>query len=183
MAFSSGTEIFCPAGFAGRRIVLCLAILIWLVPVNSHADKLDDAYRLLRITEVAREFEQATTQQTRNVIRTYSSIVAMSTDQELPDSIKQEISNCYLETYAWEKFEPGIAAIFADNLSRAELRLMIDFFSDKSVPPPMIGQFKALIARADAIEQLAIEYMFGQTEGCDEQNVNLILDFLSDQGS
>ena len=168
---------------APARIAMWLTFTIWLLSANSHADNLDDAYRLLRITEVAREFEQATYQQTRNVIRTYSSIVAMSTDQELPDSIKQEISRCYLETYTWEKFEPGIAAIFADNLSTTELKLMIDFFSDKSVPPPMIEQFKTLIARADAIEQLAIDYMFSQTEGCDEQNVNLILKFLSDQGS
>ncbi|MBT8145457.1 MAG: DUF2059 domain-containing protein [Gammaproteobacteria bacterium] len=174
----SENEIFTP-GLAP----LLLVLIVCLLPAESHADKLNQAYRLLRITEVAREFEQATFQQARNVIRTYSSIVAMSTDQQLPNSIKQQISNCYLQTYAWEKFEPGIAAIFAEHLSEAELKLMIDFFSDKSVPPPMIGQFKELIARADAIEQLAIDYMFSQTEGCDEQNVNLILKFLSDQGS
>lgn len=160
-----------------------LTLVIWMVPASSQADKLDDAYRLLRITEVASEFEQAARQQTRNVIRTYSSIVAMSTDQQLPESIKQEIARCYLETFAWEKFEPGIASIFADNLSAIELTLMIDFFSDKSVPPPMIGQFKALIARASIIEQMAIDYMFSQTEGCDAQNVDLILQFLSNQGS
>jgi hypothetical protein len=168
---------------ACSRIAAGLLSTLLLLPLGSTADELDDAYRLLRITEVAREFEQATHQQTRNVIRTYDSIVAMSTDRELPDSIKQQISACYLETYAWEKFEPGIAAIFADNLSRAELKLMIDFFSDKSVPPPKIEQFKALIARADAIEQMAIDYMFSQTEGCDEQNVRLILNFLAGQGS
>ncbi len=169
--------------FPSLRPAACLLLVFFLTPIYTSADELDDAYRLLRITEVAREFEQATNQQTRNVIRTYASIVAMSTDRELPDSIKQQISNCYLETYAWEKFEPGIAAIFANNLSRAELKLMIDFFSDKSVPPPKIEQFKALIARADAIEQMAIDYMFSQTQGCDEQNVTLIMNFLSDQGS
>jgi len=183
MSTHTGNLSTLPAASSRGRITVWLTFLIWLLPLDSHADKLDDAYRLLRITEVAREFEQATHQQSRNVIRTYSSIVAMSTDRELPDSIKQEISRCYLETFAWEKFEPGIATIFADNLSATELKLMIDFFSDKSVPPPMIGQFKALIARADAIEQLAIDYMFSQTEGCDNQNVNLILDFLSAQGS
>jgi len=182
MTGPAGIKATQPGVVPGRVIVL-LALSIWLLPLNSHADKLGDAYRLLRITEVAKEFEQATDQQTRNVIRTYSSIIAMSADRELPESIKQQMSRCYKETYAWEKFEPGIAAIFADNLSNTELKLMIDFFSDKSVPPPMIGQFKELIARANAIEQLAIDYMFSQTEGCDEQNVNLILDFLSDQGS
>lgn len=172
-----------PYAFAYALTAVCLLLTVLLLPFGSAADELDDAYRLLRITEVAREFEQATHQQTRNVIRTYDSIVAMSTDRKLPDSIKQQISACYLETYAWEKFEPGIAAIFADNLSRAELKLMIDFFSDRSVPPPKIEQFKALIARADAIEQMAIDYMFSQTDGCDEQNVRLIMNFLTAQGS
>ena len=165
------------------RPVACLAFISWLLPATGYADKLGDAHRLLRITEVARDFEQATRHQTRNVIRTYSSIVATTTDQELPDTIKQEISSCYLETYAWEKFESGIANIFADNLSALELKLMLDFFSDKSVPPPMIGQFKALIARADEIEELAIDFMLNQTQGCEEQNVRLILNFLSNQGS
>lgn len=160
-----------------------LASLLFAVSSLSFGDTLSDARRLLQLTEVAREFELTTRQQANTVIRTYASIVAMSTQQQLPDTIKQEIARCYQQTYAWELFEPGIAEIFAANLSATELQLLIDFYSDKSVPPPMIGTFKALIARAEVIEQMAIDYIFDQTEGCDARNVELIVDFLAAQGS
>lgn len=100
----------------------------------AHADNQADARRLLRISAVAQGFAEAARQQTETIISTYASIVAESTDTELPDSLKAQIAQCYEETFAWERFEPGIVAIFADNLSQEELTLLIDFFSDRSVP-------------------------------------------------
>ncbi len=158
------------------------ALLLLTGPGSCLADNLADALRLLRVTEVGEDFHRATRQQTRNVIRTYSIIVAMSTDQELPDAIKQAISRCYEETFGWERFESGIATIFADNFTGEELNLLIDFFSDRSVPPPLIDKFKAVVARAETIEKLAVDYIFSQTQGCDAYNVNLILDYLADHG-
>jgi hypothetical protein len=160
-----------------------LALLFLALSPQTFGDPLSDARRLLQLTEAAREFELATRQQANTVIRTYASIVAMSTEQELPGSIKQEIARCYQQTYAWELFEPGIAEIFAANLSATELQLLIDFYNDKSVPPSQIDTFKALIARADVVEQMAIDYIFDQSEGCDARNVELILNFLAAQGS
>lgn len=182
MTNSTGKQC-CIGNSLAVTAALWLTLSSGLWPAAAHADKLDDAYRLLSVSEAETEFEKAREQQTHNVVLTYAGIVATSTDQELPDRIKQEISRCYQETYAWENFEPGIAALLAESLSATELRLMIDFFSDKSVPPPMIEQFKALIARADEIEQSAIDYMYSQTEGCDRQNVKLIMDYLSAPGS
>jgi hypothetical protein len=150
-----------------------------LVSQYAVADKLSDAHRLLRITEIGEQFDITAKRQTSDILRTYSSIVVMSTDVTLPESLIQQISNCYSTTYTWKNFEPGIAQIFADNLSQLELRLLLDFFSDKSVPPTQIERFKNLRDKAGTIEQLAIDYMFSHSDGCDEQNVDLILAYLA----
>ncbi|MCB1672246.1 MAG: hypothetical protein R3F41_11820 [Gammaproteobacteria bacterium] len=168
-----------------RRLQQFTIAIVLLATAGSpaHADNQADARRLLRISAVAQGFAEAARQQTETIISTYASIVAESTDTELPDSLKAQIAQCYEETFAWERFEPGIVAIFADNLSQEELTLLIDFFSDRSVPPPLIGNFRELIARAEAIEQLATEYIFSHSESCDARNVDLILEFLAAQGS
>lgn len=163
-------------GRHGLLLAACLLVLVTASPV--HADRQAAARRLLAITDVAREFELAADRQTEAILRTYADIVSTSANRTLPESIRQEIARCYQEAFAWERFEAGIAEIFADNFSEAELQLLLDFFSDRSVPPPMISQFRAIIARAEAIEQQTIDYLFSQTEGCDESNVRLILDFL-----
>ena len=166
---------------AGIRVFLGLLLLFSQGTVRG--DNLADAYTLLRTTEVAREFELAARHQAGNVIRTFSSIVATSTDYELPDSLQQEMLLCYEEAFAWHRFEPGIAMIFAQTLSAEELGLLIDFFNDKSVPPPMIETFRAVISRAEEIERLAMDYLVKQSADCEQANVALILKFLSDQGS
>ena len=165
----------------GRGIFLASVGLLFclLLTQVAVADKLGDAHRLLRITDVGEQFELTAKSQTLDILRTYSSIVVMTTDIQLPESVKQQISYCYFQTYIWDKFEPGIAKIFADNLSQIELRLLIDFFSDRSVPPTQIEQFKNLRTKAQTIEQLSIDYMFNHSEGCDEQNVELILTYLA----
>jgi hypothetical protein len=156
-------------------------VLLWaLLASEVSADKLEDAYRLLRITSAGQNFEQATRRQTDAVIREYAIIVASSTNRELPEFIKREITRCYAEALAWDQVEPGFAAIFAENLSAAELRMLIDFLSDKSVPPPLIDQFREMVAKADAIEQLAIDFMFDNTDSCEVRSVNMILEYLGD---
>lgn len=147
------------------------------------ADELRDASRLLVVTNMEHQFEAMTALQTRNIIRTYDSIVATSSDISLPQSIKNRIAACYADTYAWEKFEPGIARIFADNLSAKELRLLIDFYRSRGLPPTEIGTFKNTIAKAEEIKQLSAEYIFSQSDGCVEQDARLILDYLDESAA
>ncbi len=160
--------------------LILIAMVVCLSPYQSVlADNLSDAHRLLRITDMGEKFKHTTQSQTADIVRTYSSIVVMTTDVTLPESIKRQIANCYYQTYTWEKFEPGIARIFADTLSQTELRILIDFFSDRSIPPAYIELFKNLRDKSGTIERLSIDYIVDHSEGCDKQNVSLILAFLA----
>ena len=75
--------------------ISCLGLLsLSLLNPTVGADEIRDANRLLRASNVASHFETRTLQQTRKIIRTYSSIVEMSTDVELPQWVKLEIAAC-----------------------------------------------------------------------------------------
>ena len=92
--------------------ISCLSLLSFLFLTSAvAAAEIRDANRLLRASNVASQFESITVLQTQNIIRTYSSIMAISADVELPQWIKQEIAACYEQAFAWEKFEDGIAQI------------------------------------------------------------------------
>lgn len=171
--------------FAGRTILrggIAFLILV-TVMVDGEADNLEEAHRLLKATSIAEDYEQASRDLAAEIVRTYASIIASATDVRLPLSLQRQIAGCYAANFAWERFENGIAQIFADNMSTEELALLIDFFSDRSIPPPSIGQFRVLIAKADIIEQLAVDFIFRNSEGCDEKNVALILAFLASYSS
>jgi hypothetical protein len=174
---SSPGQPQCPGRLrAGLTALLLLTIALGMP--SARADNLRLAYQLLKVTGVEDEFQKAADLQTADIVRTYALIFQDSTDTDLPESIKQEISLCYQRVYAWDNFEAGIATIFAENMSQSDLRILIDFFSDLSVPPPQIPQFKELIGRAHVIEQRALNYMFDQSEGCDARNVGVIRSYL-----
>jgi len=147
----------------------------------AYADAVRDANRLLRVTKLGSRFESMALGQTQNIIRTYTSIVNMSASIALPQSLKNSIAECYAEVYAWEHFEPGIAEIFANNLSEKEIRLLIDFYSNRGLPPMEIETFKNTIAKADEIEQSSIEYIFNNSGSCVERDAKLINNFLAAQ--
>lgn len=146
---------------------------------SARADSLRDANRLLRVTEVGKQFESMALRQTRNIIRTYSSIVSTSVNSSLPPQIKSSIATCYAEAYAWEKFESGIAEILADKFSQKEMWLLIDFYSNRSLPPMEIQSFKNAIAKSAQIEQMSAEYIFANSDGCVERDAELILGYLN----
>ena len=75
----------------------------------------------------------------------------------------------------------GIAEIFAANLSEKELRLLIDFYSSRGLPPMDIETFKNTIAKANQIEQSSIEYIFNNSDSCVERDARLINNFLAMQ--
>ena len=165
-----------------KAVVACLYGLLFLAP-QVYADNQDEARKLLRVTNVAERFEQATAMQTAAIVRTFASIVNMSSDVILPLEIRRQISACYQEEFAWSRFESGFAEIFAANMSADELTLLIDFYSARSIPPPRINQFKQLINKADAIELQASEFMFAQTESCDRNSLHIIRAFLTEDAN
>jgi len=144
------------------------------------AAEIRDADRLLRVSNVASQFESMTLLQTQNIIRTYTSIVAMSAEVELPQWIKMEIAACYKQTFAWEKFEDGIAQILLDNFSNHEMILLTNFYRSEGLPPTEIPNFKAAIAKGEMIQQLTADYIFANSDGCAEHDIDLILGFLAD---
>ena len=159
----------------------CLSLLSFLLLTTTvGAAEIRDANRLLRVSNVASQFESMTLLQTRNIIRTYSSIVAISADVELPQWIKRDIAACYEQAFAWEKFEDGIAQILLDNFSNHEMILLTDFYRSKGLPPTEITNFKIAIAKGQMIQRLTADYIFANSEGCAEHDIDLILDFLAD---
>jgi hypothetical protein len=161
--------------------ISCLSLLSFLFLTSAAAAaEIRDANRLLRASNVASQFESITVLQTQNIIRTYSSIMAISADVELPQWIKQEIAACYEQAFAWEKFEDGIAQILLDNFSKDEMTLLTDFYRSKGLPPTEIPNFKVAIAKGEMIQQLTADYIFANSDGCAEHDIDLILGFLAD---
>lgn len=161
--------------------ISCLGLLcfLFLSPAVGAAE-LRDANRLLRASNIAEQFESLTLRQTRNIIRTYSSIVAISADIDLPQWLKNEIAACYEQAFAWERFEAGIAQIFLENFSVEEMKLLTSFYRSKGLPPMEIDNFKAAIAKGEMIEQLSADYILANSDGCAEHDIDLILRFLAD---
>ena len=160
------------------RLLLILLAFAGTFTESAVADSLRDANQLLRVTEAGKQFESTALRQTRNIIRTYSSIVSTSANSSLPLQIKSSIAACYAEAYAWEKFESGIADILVDKFSQKEIRLLIDFYSNRSLPPMEIQSFKNVIAKSAQIEQMSAAYIFANSDGCVERDVELILGYL-----
>ena len=163
---------------SGLSLFSVLAITS-LASSSVGADEIRDANRLLRASNAASHFETRTLQQARRIIRTYSSIVAMSADVELPQWIKMEIAACYEQTFAWENFEAGIARILQANFSADEMRLLTDFYRSEGLPPTEIDNFKAAIAKGEQIQQQSADYIYAPTDGCAEHDIELILGFLA----
>ena len=158
-----------------------LSLLSFLIFTSTvGAAEIRDANRLLRVSNLASQFESMTLLQTRNIIRTYTSIVAMSAGVKLPQWIQVEIAACYEKTFAWEKFEDGVAQILLDNFSNHEILLLTDFYRSEGLPPNEIPSFKAAIAKGEMIQQLTADYILANSEGCAKHDIDLILGFLAD---
>ena len=161
--------------FAHKYLFACLL----LITSTGYADGIRDANRLIQVTEVGKRFESLAEQQTRAIIRTYSSIVSTSVEVALPAQLKNRIAACYAEVYAWDNFKVGIARILADNLSEQEMRILIDFYLDRGLAPREIQTFKDTIAKADQIRRVSAEYMLLNSKGCVVRDAELILGYLA----
>ena len=162
------------------KVSLFFACLCFISTI-THADAVRDANRLLRVTNLGNRFDLMALDQTRKIIRTYSSIVNMSVALDLPQTIKNLIAACYEEVYAWDQFEPGIVQILAENLSQKELRLLLDFYSNRGLSPMEINTFKNTVSKANEIERISLEYIFEHSDSCVERDAELIGEFLAQQ--
>ena len=158
-----------------------LIICFFLVTDDAYSDPIRDANRLLQVTDIGKHFEVTAQLQTRDIIRTYVSIVSMSLEVTLPEQIKNKIASCYAKVYAWENFQPGIAQIFAENLSQKELRLLIDFYRNLGLPPMEIKAFKELISKSEQIRRMSAEYIFLNSGSCVDQDAGVINEYLANQ--
>jgi len=147
------------------------------------ADSLRAAHRLLRVADVQQQYEAATQRQIQAIIRSYSSIVAMSADLNLPHELTQQINDCYVSVYAWENFEEGLAGILAENFDDSELKLLTDFYGNLGLPPTEIDKFKTAIAKSAQIQATSLEFMWTNSASCVEQDTALILDYIASQQS
>lgn len=169
-----------PMRQSGKACAATLVALFFLLSglPEVHADKLEEVEQLLHISNAGDRFEARANDQAKRLIYQYSVIVRRNTNYRLPGSLERRIAACYADQYRWENFAPGIARILAANLSDQELQILIDFHRNLGLPPSAIEVFRRTAAKADLISELSADYIFSQSRGCLEQDVQLILDHL-----
>ncbi len=158
-----------------------IVLLLASAPALAEADALSDANSLLRLTNTEAKFAANRDVQTRDIIRTYTLIVREMTNQPLPHRTKTIIAQCYRENYDFARFKAGIASIIADTFSPDELKLLVDFHSNLSLPPSEIGAFKDIIGKSERLQVAATEFIYNNSEGCLEQGSKLVVDFINAQ--
>jgi hypothetical protein len=152
-----------------------------VAPNRVLADANSDAAKLIELTNISEQFELARQQQTREVIRTYASIVSHESGRELPAAVKEEIALCYEQEYDWSNFEDGIINIVLENFSEKELGILLDFYRNRGLPPTEIDAFKNIVAKGELIQKLGAEYIFTTTRGCVTQGTEAVLKYLKEQ--
>lgn len=163
-----------------NKYIQWLGLVLISCSLTAHAaDTLDNANRLLKITRVGDRFEAAIRVQARDIVRTYSIIVASQVDVDLPIELTQRIEQCYTQVYAWRNFSSGIAKVLADNLSPRELEILIGFYSDQGLPPTEIENFKNTITKAELIQLESVEFIFQNSASCVDRDAVLIHSFLA----
>ena len=84
-----------------------------------------------------------------------------------------------VEVYSWEKFSEGITEIFAKSFTHKEISILIDFYSNLGLRPRDISNFKALIKKAERIEEASIQYIYENSQSCVREDSKLINNFLN----
>ena len=159
---------------------LLFLIFFLLTVQKAHSDALHrDVNHLLELTNLGAQFEYIANEQSQKIIRTYSSIVNMSKSLTLPREIKRRIHKCYTKVYSWEKFSKGITEILAESFTQKEINILIDFHSNLGLPPKDIPNFKALLRKAERIEEVSIQYIYKNSESCVKKDSRLINNFVN----
>ena len=160
-----------------------LGLSLWSAASGADSGQLQQAELLLKITSTGEHFNRQAAFQADAIVRTYASIVNTSTGIHLPILLQRRIADCFRTVYDWENFAPGIAEIVAQQLSGEELDLLVDFYRDRSVPPPQISAFRAGMEKAPAITELATDYIFRTASDCQQSSVRLIRRYVDGQKS
>jgi|TARA_B110000879_G_scaffold31005_1_gene42351 hypothetical protein len=150
-------------------------------PNPAMADASRDATKLIELTNIGEQFELVRQQQTRTVIRTYASIVSTELGLELPAAVKEAISLCYEQNYDWANFEDGIVEILLENFTEKEMRLLLDFYRNKGLPPSKIDAFRDIVAKGELIQRLGAEHIFAVTVGCVDLGTEAVLTYLREK--
>jgi len=161
----------------GKAVALLCLSLAWGSAIGD--ESLAEANRLLRVTGTEAWFEAATAKQAREIIRAYSLIVASSADRQLSVRVRRAIAECYSRNFAWENFADGIARILADHLSEKELRLLIDMYQNRGLPPMEIETFRQTVRKGEAITAASVEYIYRNSSGCVAEDARRIRRFLA----
>ena len=149
---------------------------------GAGADSLQSARTLLKVSNSENQFNKQIKDHVTNVLRTYSSIVAMETGIELPNPIRSAIADCYAREYDWNKFERGFATILSQHMSAVQIELLIGFYRNESIPPSQIENFKNAISTAGAIASTSADLIYTTSLGCVYQDAEIIARYLSDAG-
>lgn len=158
-------------------------LLLWtltLASLPAQGDSLREANRLLRVSGTGEQFDAVTARQANNIIRHYSIIVRRNTDVSLPLRLRRAIASCYQEVYAWDNFAPGIATLLARTLDEHQLRLLIDFYQSRGLPPWEIDTFKQIIGLAEEFQRASADFIYRNSASCVERDAQLIQAFLRD---
>jgi hypothetical protein len=169
---------------AVKAAVISLVLLLIgtnAVPNTAMADASRDAAKLIELANISEQFELIRQQQTRTIIRTYASIVSTEHDLELPAAVKEAISLCYEQSYDWANFEDGIVDILLENFTEKEMRLLLDFFRNRGLPPSQINAFRAIVAKGELIQRLGAEHIFTVTDGCVDLGTEAVLTYLREK--
>jgi hypothetical protein len=169
-----------------RAKVAAISLVLLLIGANSApnpvmADASRDATELIELANISEQFELVRQQQTRTVIRTYASIVSTELGLELPADVKEAISLCYQQSYDWTNFEDGIVDILLENFTEKEMRLLLDFYRNRGLPPSKIDAFRDIVAKGELIQRLGAEHIFTVTDGCVDLGTKAVLTYLREK--
>lgn len=161
-----------------NALILAITAIALCLSCAAGADSLQSARVLLKVSNTSKHFNDRTEAHARDVLRTYSSIIAMNTGLEIPSHIMSEIADCYTRTYAWGKFKEAFAEILTEHLDSEQIDLLIDLYRNQGLPPTRIKIFKAAIARVEPITSSVTVHILANSHGCVQQDAQLITDWL-----
>lgn len=163
-----------------KRVATVLLSFAIVISNQSFADKERDITRLLRVSRTQQQFEAAALAQTREILRTYQSIVYHQIRLNLPETLRREIINCYNAAYSWDQFEPGIVDIMVAAYEEEEIELLTNYYSNRSVAPMKIDALRKAMTKTGEIQHQSAEFIYSKSESCLDRDVELIVGFVKD---
>jgi len=163
-----------------KKWSLIFTVTVLLFNPSAFADKARDVSRLLKVSRTEQQFEAAALAQTRDLLRTYQSIVYRQIQLNLPESLKRQIITCYNDVFNWKKFEPGIIRIMSNSYMDEEIETLTNYYRNRSVAPMHIETLRMAMSKSASIQQQSVDFIFKNSESCLDQDVELITAFVGE---